>query len=308
MRLLVARQRRHVKGLPIISRDRPSAHRACTRAPWPRLLACAACVCLAACRLEPPLLERAALLASRGQAQQAAALLDEHLASHPEGVAERRMLIRLYGSLGQLGVARAQTERLVEQLGPRSPVPWVELGHAHELAHQYDEALGAYDRAAEVAPEEALGPKRGGMRAARWGELGLAAPRLEEALRRAPEDAEVWHALGLVRMGLGQLDGARAAYEGGIAVDPQRLDNHLGLATVALALGTPRTALEQYELLLRARPNHHGALLGKSWSLIALGELGAAEAALARAEALGADAASISRQRRAIAERRGQLR
>ena len=66
----------------------------------------------------------------------------------------------------------------------------------------------------------------------------------------------------------------------------------------------PRAALEQYEALIRERPTYTDAWLGKSWSLIALGELGAAEATLEQARALGADASSIERQRGAIAELR----
>jgi len=227
-------------------------------------------------------------------------VLSEHVEAHPEALEERRMLIRLYGSTGRLDAARTQTERLAEMLGANSPVPWVELGHACELAHRYDEALASYDRGAQVAPSDPLGAKQGGMRAARWGELTLAEPRLEEALRRAPGDAEAWHALGLVRVGLGKLHAARAAYTAGLAADPAALENRLGLATVALRLDEPRAALEQYEALIQERPTYTDAWLGKSWSLIELGELAAAEATLEQARALGADASSIARQRGAI--------
>lgn len=259
---------------------------------------------LAACRLEPAPLQRAALLSSRGRDQEAIATLREHLARDADAFEAHRMLIRLYGSVGQLEAARAQTERLADRLGPSDPVPWIELGHAYELAHRYDDALGAYDRAAEVAPSDPLGPKRGGVRAARWGELALAEPRLEEALRRAPGDADAWHALGVVRVGLGKLDAARAAYSSGLLADPKRLENRLGLATVALRLREPRAALEQYERLLEARPTYVDALLGKAWSLIEMGELDAAEQVLATAHAQGADSVSVARQRSAIAARR----
>ena len=53
-------------------------------------------------------------------------------------------------------------------------------------------------------------------------------------MRREPRDAEAWHALGLVRVGLGKLEAARQAYASGLHADPQALENHLGLATVAL--------------------------------------------------------------------------
>ena len=260
-----------------------------------------------ACRIDPPPLERANLLAEHGRETEAIELLEKHLATHPADIAERRQLIRLYGSVGRIDRANAQTERLAEILPRDSPIPWVELGHAQELSHRYDEALAAYDHASQIAPRDPLGPKIGGLRATRWGEPRLAEPRLAEAARRAPGDAETWHALGLVRVSLGQLEAARQAYVNGLRADPMALENQLGLATVALRMNEPEQALAAYESLLAARPSFAGALLGKSWSLILLGRYEDAEAALARATEHGAPADSVERQRLALRDRRAQL-
>ena len=260
----------------------------------------------AGCRVSPPPLERANLLAEHGREPEAIHLLEEHLVSHPADVAERRQLIRLYGSVSRMDQASAQTERLAEILPRDSPIPFVELGHAFELSHRFDEALAAYDHASQVAPRAALGPKIAGLRAAHWGELGLAEPRLEEAVRRAPRDAESWHALGLVRMGLGKLEAARQAYVSGLGADPQALENHLGLATVALRMNQPARALAEYESLLAARPRFTDALLGKSWSLILLGRFDAAELVLEAATVHGAAPESVARQRLAIRDRKGR--
>ena len=296
MRLLVTRGREQANQLPTISASCcGTLSGACG---W--LLA----ALLWGCHLSPPPFERAALLAERGRNAEAIQLLEDHLGAHPTDHRERKLLIRLHGNAGQLAAAVDQTERLAELLPENSPVPWVELGHAYELAHRYDEALEAYDHASRIAPREALGAKRGGLRAARWGELEQAEPRLVEASRRAPLDAEVWHALGLVRLGLGNLSAARQAYAAGLAANPQALENRLGLATVALRLGEPEAALEQYEALLAVRPGFTDALLGKSWSLILSGRLGSAEAALDRAETLGAAPETIARQRLEIEKRK----
>lgn len=252
---------------------------------------------LPACSLGAPPMQRATLLAERGRSGEAIRLLEEYLEERPAEHAARRLLIRLHGSTGDFAAAVRQTERLAEGLPADSPLPWVELGAAFELGHRYDEALSAYDRAAQVAPRDALGPRRGGMRAARWGELALAEPRLREAVRRAPDDAEAWHALGVVLLGLSRLDAARHAYASGIAADEDALENRLGLATVALRRDQPGAALVQYDLLLAARPKFTEALLGKSWCLILLGEYSSAEATLNEAERLGADGTSIARQR-----------
>jgi tetratricopeptide (TPR) repeat protein len=255
------------------------------------------------CHLEAPALERATLLAERGQTADAIELLEAQVGEHPPGLDERRLLIRLYGAQGNGAAALAHAERLAELLPADSPVPWLELGAARELAHHYEDALAAYDRAANVAPADPAGPKRGGMRAARWGELALAEPRLREAVRRDPSDGEAWHALGVVCVGLGALDAARQAYATGITADPEALENRLGLATVALRLNDPAAALAQYDLLLGARPKFTDALLGKSWSLILMADYPAADAALTQAEQLGADRESIARQREELRAR-----
>src|SRR5882724_5965252 len=135
----------------------------------------------------------------QGRPAEAASELETYLRRHPDAVPERRLLIRVDASMGQMGRAEEQARVLEKQLGPASPVPWVELGYALEFGHRYDEALEQYDRAAEVAPRDPVGPLTGGLRAARWGEVELAEPRLSEALRRDPRNGQAWHALGLVR-------------------------------------------------------------------------------------------------------------
>lgn len=260
----------------------------------------AASVGLGAC-LGPATIDRARLLAERGRSEEAIQALERHLTTDQGDEEAHRLLIRLYGSVGRADRAAQQADRLAAIRPPDDPIPWVELGAALELAHRFDEALSAYDRAASAAPGSALGVKRGGMRAARWGELELAAPRLREAVRRDPADAEAWHALGVVLVGLGELEAARRAYLSGVAANPRALENRLGLATVALRQNDPRAALEQYELLVAARPKSTDALLGKSWCLILLGEYQAAEAVLLEAEALGGRRETIARQRGALA-------
>ena len=166
-----------------------------------------------------------------------------------------------------------------------------------------------YDHAAEVAPTDPLGPKTGGLRTARWGERELSRPRLEDALRRDSRDAEVWHALGLVCLGLGDLGAAERAYRSGLMADPRALENHVGLATLAFMQERPSDALREYDAILAARPKQADALLGRSLALIELRRLDEAERALADAESLGADPAVVSKQRRLIAGiRAGALR
>jgi tetratricopeptide (TPR) repeat protein len=249
----------------------------------------------------------AILLVDKGRYAEARVPLEARLASHPEDAAARRLLIRVHGFRGDLGAARKEAERLAAQLGPGSPLPWIELGHALELAHRYDEALAFYDRAAEVAPRDPAGPRTGGLRSARWGERELARPRLEEALRRAPRDASTWHALGVVLLELGELDQAEHAYRSGLLADPRALENRIGLATLALVRRDASAALHEYDSILAARPRFADAQLGRAWALAELSRFTEAERALADAVRLGASPAIVTRQRKALAARRNGL-
>jgi tetratricopeptide (TPR) repeat protein len=255
---------------------------------------------LLACASTATPIQEAALLSEKGRDSEAIAVLQAHLAKHPGAVAERRMLLRLEAVVGDLGKANEQAEELAKRLGPGSPIPWIELGHALELAHRYDEALALYDRAAEVAPRDPSGPREGGLRTARWGEAELALPRLEEALRRDSRAADVWHALGLVRVRLGDLSGAQVAYDSGLVADPHALENRIGLATLALRRHDAAAALHQYDLVLEERPGFADGYLGRSWALIALGRLDDARAAIDEARRRGASPRAIELQTRLL--------
>jgi cytochrome c-type biogenesis protein CcmH/NrfG len=223
-------------------------------------------------------------------------MLEEHLAARPDDIAARRMLVRVLAWSGDLDGAKREVKELEMRL-PEDPIPWIELGHAFELAHRFDEAIAAYDTAASVAPASPAGPREGGMRAARWGEAEDAAPRLEEAVRRGARDAETFHALGLVRLNLRDLEGAERAYRDGLVADPKSTENLLGLATVAVVRDDARAALAAYDAILARRPDHAAAELGRAWALAKLGLTADALRALDHAAELGAPKANVDKQR-----------
>ncbi|MBV9947371.1 MAG: tetratricopeptide repeat protein [Myxococcales bacterium] len=271
-------------------------------------LVAAACTAGAGC-VQPAATDRARSLVRLHRDAEATALLRERLAKEPGDVAARRLLVRVLAGSGDLAGARAEAEELGARLPPGDPAPYIELGHAFELSHRYDEALAAYDEAAAIAPGVADGPREGGMRAARWGEAASARPRLEEAIRRGAHDPETWHALGFVRLELGDRDGAEEAYRAGVAAgvgEPPRQTGEaragaaecwLGLATVAVARADPAGALAAYDEVLARRPRFAPAELGRGWALSRLGRAGEASRALDRAVELGAPAPQVARLR-----------
>ncbi len=253
-----------------------------------------------ACSPTAPPTAYAALHAARGRPDEAARVLRARLVQAPEDAEARRELVRVLGSLRRLDEAEAEAERLRELLGETSPIPLVELGHAFELAHRYAEALELYDGASELAPNDPLGPRTGGLRAARWGELEWAEPRLVEALRRNISDATIWHALGLVRVHQGRLKEAESAYRSGLAQSPRSFENRIGLATIALQRHDWGAALHEYDAIAADWPDHADAHLGRAYVLWRMGHVAAARAALERARVGGADPRALSRLERAV--------
>jgi tetratricopeptide (TPR) repeat protein len=252
------------------------------------------------CTPPPPVTSQAAMLTARGRPDQAAGVLRARLVDAPGDVDARRELIRVLGVLRRVDEATTEAERLAGILGDGSPVPWVELGHAFELARRYPEALELYDRAASVAPTDPLGPRTGGLRAARWGEVDWAEPRLTEATRRDASDATTWHVLGLVRVHQGRLKEAEDAYRSGLVASPRSFENRVGLATLALRRNDLASALREYDFIAAEWPDQPDVQLGRAYVLWRMGEEKAAEEALERARAAGADPKALARLERAV--------
>jgi len=246
--------------------------------------------------------DRALSLVRQERQPEAEHLLEQELIEHPDDLPARKLMVRLLGEGGDLNRARAQVDELRKHVPQGDPTPEIELGHAYELAHRFEDALAAYDEAASVAPDSPLGPREGGMRCARWGEAEEARPRLEEAVRRGARDADTYHALGIVRLHLKDLDGAAEAYKKGLEADPSHDENLLGLATVALVRDDPAGALAAYDALVRKHPGYAAGQLGRAYALAKLGRKEEARRALDEAERLGAPRENVAKQRAALAE------
>lgn len=208
-------------------------------------------------------------------------------------------------SRGQTVEAVVELEKIRDQ-NPRDPRAWIDLGHGYELQHRFDDALLAYDEAARVAPRDPRGPREGGMRCAKWGEHAPARARLEEAVLRGDDDPATYHALGLVRLQLGDRAGARAAYSAGLKTPRGSSDATcvLGLATLAVVEDNAADALRWYDELIRRRPSVGAAYLGRAWALATLGRFDEADAAVNEGIGHGAADDDVARMRKFIREKR----
>jgi Flp pilus assembly protein TadD len=208
-------------------------------------------------------------------------------------------------SRGQTAAGVAELEKIRD--GARDdPRVWIDLGHGYELQHRFDDALAAYDEAARVAPKDPRGPREGGLRCAKWGEHAAARPRLEEAIARGDQEPNTFHALGLVRLSLGDKKGAREAYEAGLRTPRGNSDATcvLGLATLAVVENNAADALRWYDELIKRRPNAVGGYLGRAWALATLGRFDDADAAVQDAVVHGAESGDIAKMKKFISDRR----
>ncbi len=261
------------------------------------LLVLAFVFCGATACVKPTPVQHAMSLVRQHREEEAAVILRKQIAEHPDDLDARGMLVRVLAFEGDANGVAKEAEELSKRAPAGDPRAWIEIGHAKEIAHDFEGALAAYDEAASTALTNPAGPREGGTRAARWGEVEEAAPRLEEATRRGANDAETWHTLGLVRVHLRDLDGAAKAYRAGLASDAKSAECWLGLATVAALRDDAKGALEAYDAILALRPRFAAGELGRAWALAKLGRKDDARAAIDRAEELGAPAASVAKQR-----------
>jgi len=132
-------------------------------------------------------------------------------------------------ALGKNEEAILAYQRAVE-LAPENVSPWNNLGNLHSKLEQFEEAAAAYQKAVEQNPADPLS----------WAGLGEAHSKLgrhEEAifayrknLELDPENSHTWIGLGDVYAAEGQWDDTLAAYQKGLAIEPSnaRVWNELG--------------------------------------------------------------------------------
>jgi tetratricopeptide (TPR) repeat protein len=91
-------------------------------------------------------------------------------------------------------------------------------------------------------------------------DLALASQALERAVVLAPDQAEAWFKVSLVRQDLGDADGAVQALERVLALDPERADAWVNLGIVLQDAGRLDDALRAYGHAYRRRAETFGRI------------------------------------------------
>ncbi|MFN3597924.1 MAG: tetratricopeptide repeat protein, partial [Rubricoccaceae bacterium] len=119
------------------------------------------------------------------------------------------------------------------------------------------------------------------------GRLAEAEATLRAAVAQDPvRHAGAWNDLGLVRLQLGRLGGAREALEEALRLDPRLLPARVNLGTALLASGDAAAAARALEAALRLDPAHVPALGNLGVAQMRLGQTARAQRTFERLLAL----------------------
>ncbi|MBL9078870.1 MAG: tetratricopeptide repeat protein [Planctomycetes bacterium] len=139
----------------------------------------------------------------------------------------------------------------------RSPHDWFQAGVDAEAAGRLEDAVRAYERALGTRNPEAHFNLGNCLYALR--RRGDAVAQFEAAVAAAPDYAEAWNNLGIVRGELGDRDGSIAALRRALALVPHYADAHYNLAESLAVSGAIDEARRHWRAYLSFDPNSRWA-------------------------------------------------
>ncbi|MEE8526773.1 MAG: sulfatase-like hydrolase/transferase [Thermoanaerobaculia bacterium] len=193
----------------------------------------------------------AQILLEQGDVAAALAVMEQARAL---GAANAGLNRQLALSLAQVGRAQEAVEILRRKAlpasGPGDPADLTTLGIALSEAGRQAEARQVLERSRRLDPEDPKTLESLGMVALREQRHGDAEAVLRRALEIHPESPEAWNMLAVALFsGSGDGDGAIAAWQRSLELDPRQWDVLYNLGTVAPGLGRrdlARDALERF--------------------------------------------------------------
>ena len=122
------------------------------------------------------------------------------------------------------------------------------------------EAIVAFRRALEAAPDLVEARAALGACLRQTGEPQLARAELEQAVKLRPGDGRAWFALGLVCEDLRDTPGAIEAYRRSIEAQPDVPEAHVNLGLNLQNAGDLDAAMDSYRRAMRLRPDTFGRI------------------------------------------------
>jgi tetratricopeptide (TPR) repeat protein len=137
----------------------------------------------------------------------------------------------------------------------REPIDHERLGGALQAIDQPREAIAAFRRALEAAPDLVEARVALGSCLRQVGEARAARVELERAVTLRPSDGRAWFVLGLVCEDLRDTPGAIHAYRRSIEAQPDLPEAHVNLGLNLQNAGDLDAAMDAYRRAMRLRPD-----------------------------------------------------
>jgi tetratricopeptide (TPR) repeat protein len=150
------------------------------------------------------------------------------------------------------------------------------LAAALMRAGRYRDAIGYCEQALRIDPDDAYSHYNLGEALIRLGQPAQAIPHLEQTLRIDPNKAEAHNDLGNLLLEQGQAPEAMGHWERALQIKPTFAEAHFNLANALLRNGRLEEAIEHYNQALSIRPDYAKAHFNLAITLEKAGRLQAA--------------------------------
>jgi putative PEP-CTERM system TPR-repeat lipoprotein len=198
-------------------------------------------------------------------------------------------------------VAKKYNEAIIEfraalQRDPVLADAHYKLGEAYAATSDVQNALGAYVRAADLAPENTDAQLKALNLLLLARQFEDAKSRAREVVRREPKNSAALLALGNALAGLRNFDDAVAANQRAIEIDPNKTGLYLNLGTLQFISGNPKEAEEAFKKAVALEPENPDTLVGLAAFYWAAERVREAETEFSKALALDNNHVAANRQ------------
>ncbi len=162
----------------------------------------------------------------------------------------------LGGALQMQGKDALHAFQKTAQLLPEDAVAHYNLGVAQKSAGRLDEAAASYRRAISLKPDYFEAHYNLGNVLKALGQQEGAAHSYRRAVQLKPDHAEAHYSLGTVLQNLGQLDGAVASYRRTLQLKPGNAEAYYNLGSILQGQGKLVEAEASYRRVLEIKPDH----------------------------------------------------